>query len=150
MNVERRSPNMLGSWGEKNRLKQVAVGKGRRGKKREGGSLEKILAFRIRTSGYQSLKKTVFFQNGSALQHSTLQVAVVSPVSGNVHNPRFMRLMILLPSRLTACFALVTFSTGLFVPALVLSLSSFPRGYSHHLFSFPKIYARVLCQSSSF
>lgn len=106
-------------------MKQVAVGKGK-GKKREGGSLEKLLAFRIKTSGYQSPKKPVFFKNSSSLQDSALQVAVVSPVSGNVHNPRFMCLTILLPSRLTACFALVTFSTGLFVPALVLSLSSFP------------------------
>lgn len=117
---------MLGSWGEKNRLKQVAVGKGKQGKKKEGGSLEKLLAFRIKTSGYQSPKKPVFFKNSSSLQDGALQVAVVSPVSGNVHNPRFMHLTILLPPRLTACFALVTFSTGLFVPALVLSLSSFP------------------------
>jgi len=96
--------------------------------KKEGGFLEKTklkadlnLALRIKTSGYQNLKQPILLKNDSALHDIALQAALVSPASGNVYNPRFMCLMTLLLSRLTAYFALVTFSTGVFPAALELS-----------------------------
>lgn len=137
MNVERRSPNMLGSWRERGKSSWNRL------LPRERGFLEKILAFRINSPGYQNVKQPVLFRHDLALQDITLQVALVSPETGNVCNPRFMCLLTLLLSRLTAYFASFSFSTGAFTPALVLSLkSSLPQTCSHH-FSSPTNMCRI-------
>lgn len=93
----------------------------------------------------------MLLKNDLALQDIALQVALVSPVSGNIHNPRFMYLVTLLLSRLTAYFALVTFSTGVFAPALVLSLRiPYPKSVATTPFALQKICAQVLYMSPSF
>lgn len=89
-----------------------------------------MLAFRINSAGYWNVKQPVLLRHDLALQDITLQVALVSPETGNAYNPRFMCLPTLLLSRLTAYFALVTFSTGAFV-----FKNSLPQTYSHHFSS---------------
>lgn len=117
--------------------------KGRRGKeaflRRHKANGRHESGIRIKTSECQNLKQPVLLKNDLALPDIALQVALVSPLSGNIHNPRFMFLITLLLSRLTAYFALVTFNTGVFTPALVLSLRvPYPQVCSHNLFSSPK------------
>lgn len=95
----------------------------REGKKREGSFLEKILVFRIKTPGYQNLKQPVLLKNDLALSgYCSAGCIGVSSVRERLQSKIYMCLVTLLLSRLTAYLALVTFSTGAFVPALVLSL----------------------------
>lgn len=48
-----------------------------------------IVAFRIKTPGYQNLKPVVL-RSDLALQDIALQVILASPASGNVYSPRSM------------------------------------------------------------
>lgn len=64
------------------------------------------------------MKQPVLLRHDLALQDITLQVALVSPEIGNVYNLRFMCLLALLLSSLTAYFASFTFSTGAFAVVL--------------------------------
>lgn len=48
------------------------------------------MAFRINAPGHQNVKEPVLLRHDLALQGITLQVALVSPETGNVYNPRFI------------------------------------------------------------